>query len=548
MAGLKNGADFDAVVIGAGFSGMGMLWRLRDVMGLSVQVYEAGSGVGGTWYWNRYPGARCDSESYIYCFSFSKELLQDWTWSGKYPEQPEILSYLNHVADRFDLRRNIQFDTRVTSAVFQEDSNLWEITTSNGDRVTAQYLITGIGCISTGNIPRIKGLESFQGAWYHTGNWPHDPVDFPGKRVAVIGTGSSGVQSIPVIAQQASSLTVFQRTPQFTVPARHRASDRRFIEEEVKPNYAAILEKARWSHGGGHLDPVEHSALDYTEAERNKLYEEQWAKGGFDFIGGSFADLMTNKAANDTAADFIRAKIRETVNDPETCQKLLPHDHPFGAKRALLDTNYFETYNRNNVHLVDLRRSPIQEITPAGIRTSEQDFEFDVIVFATGFDAMTGTFLKMDIRGRNGLTLREKWAEGPKTYLGLQVAGFPNMFMITGPGSPSVLSNMPVSIEQHIDFIADFIAWMRERAVETAEADPQAEESWVAHVNEVADTTLFVLANSWYLGANIPGKPRVFMPYPGGVGTYRQKCNQIARQNYKGFILSPAAANLKAAG
>ena len=474
------------------------------------------------------------------------ELLQDWSWSGKYPEQPEILSYLNHVADRFDLRRNIQFDTRVASATFREETNLWEIETDNGDRVTARYLITGIGCISTGNIPRIKGLESFQGAWYHTGAWPHDPVDFSGKRVAVIGTGSSGVQSIPVIARQASSLTVFQRTPQFTVPARHRASDRRFIEEEVKPNYEAILEKARWSHGGGHLDPVERSALDYTEAERNKLYEEQWVKGGFDFIGGSFADLMTNKAANDTAADFIRAKIRETVNDPETCRKLLPHDHPFGAKRALLDTNYFETYNRTTSISSTCGARPSRRSQPAGIRTSEQDFEFDVIVFATGFDAMTGTFLKMDIRGRNGLTLRQKWAEGPKTYLGLQVAGFPNMFMITGPGSPSVLSNMPVSIEQHIDFIADFIAWMRERGVATAEADPQAEESWVAHVNEVADTTLFVLANSWYLGANIPGKPRVFMPYPGGVGTYRQKCNQIARQNYKGFILSPAATSHQA--
>ena len=543
MASFRNGSDFDAVVIGAGFSGLGMLWRLRDVMGLSVQVYEAGSGVGGTWYWNRYPGARCDSESYIYCFSFSRDLLQEWSWSGKYPEQPEILSYLNHVADRFDLRRNIQFDTRVTSATFREETNLWEIATDNGDRVTARFLITGIGCISTGNVPRIKGLESFQGAWYHTGNWPHQPVDFSGKRVAVIGTGSSGVQSIPVIAGQARSLTVFQRTPQFTVPARHRTSDRRFIEEEVKPNYEAIFEKARWSHGGGPLDPVERSALDYTEAERNKLYEEQWAQGGFDFIGGSFADLMTNKAANDTAADFIRSKIRETVKDPETCRKLIPHDHPFGAKRALLDTNYFETYNRDNVHLVDIRRTPIQEITATGIRTSEQDFEFDVIVFATGFDAMTGTFLKMDIRGRNGLTLRQKWAEGPKTYLGLQVAGFPNMFMITGPGSPSVLSNMPVSIEQHIDFIADFIAWMRERGVATAEADPQAEESWVAHVNEVADTTLFVLANSWYLGANIPGKPRVFMPYPGGVGTYRKKCNQVAVRGYLGFILRPATTS-----
>ena len=548
MAGLKNGADFDAVVIGAGFSGLGMLRRLRDVMGLSVRVYETGGGVGGTWYWNRYPGARCDSESYIYCFTFSKELLQEWSWSGKYPEQPEILAYLEHVADRFDLRRNIRFDTRVTAATFLEDTNRWEIETDQGDRVTARYLITGIGCISTGNIPDIKGLESFRGAWYHTGAWPHDPVDFSGKRVAVIGTGSSGVQSIPVIARQANSLTVFQRTPQFTVPARHRAADRQFIEEEVKPNYQAILEKSRWSQGGGPRDPVERSALDYTEAERNKVYEEGWASGGYDFISGSFDDVMSDKAANDTAADFIRDKIRQIVKDPETCRKLLPHDHPFGAKRALLDTDYYATYNRENVQLVDLRRTPIREITPGGIRTSERDFQFDIIVFATGFDAMTGTFFKIDIRGRNGLPLRQKWAEGPKTYLGLQVAGFPNMFMITGPGSPSVLSNMPVSIEQHIDFIADFITWMRKHGIQTAEADPQAEEAWVAHVNQVADTTLYVLADSWYLGANIPGKPRVFMPYPGGVGPYRKKCNEIARRGYPGFVLRPAATTIAAVG
>ncbi len=543
MAGLRNGPDFDAVVIGAGFSGLGMLHRLRDVMGLSVQVYETGSGVGGTWYWNRYPGARCDSESYIYCFSFSKELLQDWTWSGKFPEQPEILAYLEHVADRFDLRRNIQFNTRVTAATFHEETNRWQIETDQGDRVTAQYLITGIGCISTGNVPHIEGLDSFQGDWYHTGAWPHDPVDFSGKRVAVIGTGSSGVQSIPVIARQAESLTVFQRTPQFTVPARHRAADRRFIEEEVKPNYQEILEKARWSQGGGPHDPVQRSALDYPEAERNRIYEDQWALGGYDFIARSFADVMTDKAANDTAADFIRGKIRQIVKDPETSRKLLPHDHPFGAKRALLDTNYYATYNRDNVHLVDLRSTPIRRITPTGIQTSERDFDFDIIVFATGFDAMTGTFFKIDIRGRNGLALRDRWAEGPKTYLGLKVAGFPNMFMITGPGSPSVLSNMPVSIEQHIDFIADFITWMRQRGIQTAEADSQAEEAWVAHVNEVADTTLYVLANSWYLGANIPGKPRVFMPYPGGVGPYRQKCNQIAHNGYPGFILTRPATS-----
>ncbi len=544
MASLKNGGDFDAVVIGAGFSGMGMLRRLRDDMGMSVQVYEAGSGVGGTWYWNRYPGARCDSESYTYCFTFSKELLQEWSWSGRYPEQPEILTYLNHVADRFDLRPNIQFDTKVASATFLEDRNLWEIKTDQGDRVTARHLITGIGCISTGNIPKIKGLDSFEGDWYHTGNWPHHPVDFSGKRVAVIGTGSSGVQSIPVIAEQAGHLTVFQRTPQYTVPARHGSIDRKFIEEEVKPKYDAIVEREKWTRGGAPVAPEAGSALALTEEERNRVYEKFWAVGGNDFIYGSFDDILGNKEANDTVAEFIRSKIRETVKDPETSQKLLPLDHPYGSKRALMDTNYFETYNRENVYLVDLRQTPIQEITAKGIRTSEEDFEFDVIVFATGFDAMTGTFMKIDIRGRDGMTLREKWAEGPKTYLGLQVSGFPNMFMITGPGSPSVLCNMPVCIEQHIEWVGDFIGWMREHNLETAEADPRAEEEWGAHVNEVANNTLFVYANSWYLGANIPGKPRVFMPYAGGVGTYRKRCDEIAENGYDGFVLGAGGYQL----
>ena len=537
MANSGTPPNFDAVVIGAGFAGLGMLRRLRDELGMSAQVYEAGGGVGGTWYWNRYPGARCDSESYIYCFSFSKELLQDWDWSGKYPEQPEILSYLNHVADRFDLRRNIQFNTRVTSARFLEDSNRWEIETDQGDCVTAQFLITGIGCISAGNVPDIKGLHSFQGEWYHTGSWPHEKVDFAGKRVAVIGTGSSGVQSIPVIAEQAGHLTVFQRTAQYTIPARHATVDRRFLEEEVKPNYAEILEKARWSHGGFPVDPSERSALEVTAEERLETYEAGWAGGGFGFLFGSFKDLTTDRRANDTVSEFIRSKIREMVKDPETVEKLLPTDHPFTSKRALIDTNYFDTYNRENVELVDIRHAPIQEITPKGIRTEDEEFEFDMIVFATGFDAMTGTFFKMDIRGRNDVALKDKWSEGPKTYLGLQVAGFPNMFMITGPGSPSVLSNMPVSIEQHIGWIGDFLQYMREHDIEAAEANADAEATWVSHVNEAAEPTMFMLANSWYLGANIPGKPRVFMPYAGGVGNYRKKCNEIAGSGYEGFIL-----------
>ena len=529
--------DFDAIVIGAGFAGLGMLWRLRELLGMSVQVYEAGDGVGGTWYWNRYPGARCDSESYVYCFSFSKELLQEWDWSGKYPEQPEILSYLNHVADRFDLRRNIQFSTRVNTARFVEEANLWQVKTDQGDLVTARFLITGIGCISAGNVPDIPGLDSFEGDWYHTGSWPHKGVDFAGKRVAVIGTGSSGVQSIPVIAKQAERLTVFQRTPQYTIPARHETVDRRFIEEEVKPNYDAILEKARWSQSGFPVEENERLALEATAEERLQTYEALWAEGGFRFLNASYKDIRTDVEANDTAADFVRSKIRQIVDDPETVSKLLPMDHPLGSKRALIDTNYYETYNRDNVELVDIRQSPIQEITPTGIRTEDGEFEFDLIVFATGFDAMTGSFLRMDIRGRNGLSLKDKWSGGPKTYLGLQVAGFPNMFTITGPGSPSVLSNMPVAIEQHIEWIADCIEYLRERGIETAEADLDAEDAWVSHVNEVAETTLFMLANSWYLGANIPGKPRVFMPYAGGLGTYREKCEEIAENGYEGFIL-----------
>ena len=537
MSDSENFPDYDAVVIGAGFAGLGMLRRLREEHGMSVQVYEAGAGVGGTWYWNRYPGARCDSESYMYCFSFSEELLQDWNWSGKYPEQPEILSYLNHVADRFDLRRNIQFNTRVKSARFQDDTGHWEVETDQGNLVTSQFLITGIGCISSGNVPSIKGLDSFQGEWYHTGSWPHEKVEFAGKRVAVIGTGSSGVQSIPVIAGQAEHLTVFQRTPQYTIPARHGTIDRKYLEEVVKPNYEEILEQARWSTGGFPMNRDERSALQVTAEERLEAYEAGWAEGGIRFLSTSFKDISTDRRANDTMAEFIRKKIREMVRDPETAEKLMPTDHPFGSKRPLIDTDYFETYNHDNVELVDIRHSPIKEITPNGIRTEDQDFEFDMIVFATGFDAMTGSYFKMDIRGKNGLSLKDKWSEGPKTYLGLQVAGFPNLFMITGPGSPSVLSNMPMSIEQHIDWIANFLQYIRKHNIKSVEAGVDAETAWVAHVNEVAEPTMYMLANSWYLGANIPGKPRVFMPYVGGLGNYRKKCNEVADTGYKGFIL-----------
>ena len=538
--------ELDAVVIGAGFAGMYMLHRLRDVLGMSARVFERGDGVGGTWYWNRYPGARCDSESYLYCFSFDKELLQEWEWSGKYPEQPEILRYLNHVADRFDLRRNIQLNTKITAAHYDDGAGRWIVESDQGDRVSAKYLITGIGCLSAGQVPDIKGLDTFEGDWYHTGSWPHEGVDFTGKRVGVIGTGSSGVQSIPVIARQAGQLYVFQRTPQYTIPARHHTVDKAFLDE-VKGRYDEIWAKAKTSAGGFPVDPVDRSALEVSEDERRAIYEAGWEEGGFNFFFKSFKDIALDRRANDTAAEFVRSKIRGIINDPEVAEKLMPTDYPFGAKRALIDTDYFETYNRDNVTLVDIRHAPIQEITPAGIRTEDEEFELDIIVFATGFDAMTGTFNRIDIRGKEGLPLKEKWAEGPKTYLGLSSAGFPNMFMITGPGSPSVLSNMPVSIEQHVEWIADTIDDMNERGLDLIEADPQAEADWVAHVNEIASMTMFPLADSWYLGANIPGKPRVFMPYSGGVGAYREKCDEVRANDYEGFVLGTTKGEFVAA-
>jgi cation diffusion facilitator CzcD-associated flavoprotein CzcO len=536
MAPLNNERHLDAVIIGAGFAGLYMNYSLRDRLGLTVQVYETADDVGGTWYWNRYPGARCDSESYLYCYSFDPDLLQEWEWSGKYPEQPEILRYINHVADRFDLRTNIDFNTRVTTAHFDESANRWVIETDQGERVTATFLITAIGCLSSGNVPDIAGLDTFTGDWYHTGSWPHEGVDFAGKTVGVIGTGSSGIQSIPVIAGQAEELFVFQRTPQYTIPARHHTVDKAFLDD-IKKDYEQILERARWSQGGTPVEPLERSALDVSDEERQEVYEKAWAQGGFAFFRGSFRDVATDRRANDTASEFIRSKIREIVTDPDVAEMLVPVDHPFSSKRPLIDTDYFETYNRDNVTLVDIRHSPIVAITPGGIETQDGAYELDIIVFATGFDAMTGGFDRIDIRGTGGRALKDKWAAGPLAYLGVASAGFPNLFMITGPGSPSVLTNMPVSIEQHVEWISDAVAYMDEHGLVQIEADATAEKDWVAHVNELAERTMFMLADSWYLGANIPGKPRVFMPYPGGIGNYRKKCDEVAEAGYEGFQL-----------
>ena len=528
---------FDALVIGAGFSGLYQLLCLRDRLGLSVRVLEAADGVGGTWYWNRYPGARCDSESHSYCYSFSAELMREWEWSERYPGPPEILRYLNHVAERFDLKRDIRFNTRVRSAHYDEQANLWRVSTDAGEALTAQFLITAVGCLSSANIPNIPGLDTFAGRWYHTGQWPHEGVDFSGKRVGLIGTGSTGIQAAPVIAETAAHLSVFQRTANYSVPARNAPLTPEF-KRYIKENTAEIR-RVMHSTLNGHPWPIsDRLALETSPGERQALYEKAWETGGLRFRA-TFRDLVTDKAANDTAAAFLRAKIREIVKDPATAAKLSDIDHPYAAKRPPIDTDYFETFNRENVALVDLRSEPIERITPRGIRTRNDEYPLDIIVFATGFDGMTGSLLRMDIRGRDGLSLANEWAAGPRNYLGLQVAGFPNLFMVTGPGSPSVLCNMPVAIEQHVEWITDCIAHMRTNGLKRIEPRDEAVDSWVAQVNTAANATLLPQAkHSWYLGANVPGKPRVFMPYAGGMAHYRKICADVAARDYEGFTLS----------
>jgi cation diffusion facilitator CzcD-associated flavoprotein CzcO len=530
---------YDAIIVGAGFSGLYQLHQLRDQLGLNVLVIEAGDDVGGTWYWNRYPGARCDSESHYYSYSFSKALQAEWRWSERYPEHGEIRRYLSHVADRFDLRKNIQLATRVTAARWDDAGNCWHIDTDKHGTLTAGFFITAVGCLSSANIPQIPGLNAFAGQWYHTGRWPHAGVDFTGKRVGLIGTGSTGIQAAPVIAEQAAQLTVFQRTANYSIPSRNRPLSAAEWQE-IQLNYDAIRDKGRASTNGHPFEVAEVSALDVTPEERTRRYEQAWETGGLRFRA-TFSDLLKNLDANATASDFIRAKIAGIVQDPATAAALTPTDHPFASKRPPIDTNYFETFNRGNVTLVDLKAAPIERIEAAGIRTTEKLYGLDIIVFATGFDALTGPLLALNISGADGHELRTDWAAGPRSYLGLQTPHYPNMFTITGPGSPSVLTNMPVAIEQHTQWITACIAHMRAQGLSRIETTEAEAEAWVAHVNEAAQATLLPLANSsWYLGANVPGKPRVFMPYAGGMAHYARLCDDVARDGYRGFTLSHA--------
>jgi cyclohexanone monooxygenase len=540
----RTHSDFDVVIVGAGFAGMYMLHRLRN-LGMSVRVIESAAGVGGTWYWNRYPGARCDVESMQYSYSFSPEIQHEWTWSELFASQPEILRYANFVADRLDLKRDIQFDTFVTSARFDDAAHRWTIATDRGETCSARFCVMATGCLSNARVPDFKGLDGFKGDTYHTGHWPHEGVDLSGKRVGVIGTGSSAIQAIPVMAEQARELIVFQRTPNFSIPSRNSPMTDHY-EQSWKTVYPEKRAAARVMRSGilYHINPK--SAVEVEAAERRREYEERWEAGGTAFMA-AFFDLVLDRRSNDTAADFVREKIRAIVQDPDTAELLAPKGYPIGTKRICVDTEYFATYNRPNVKLVDVRSTPITEITPDGLRTGDTEYALDVIVFATGFDAMTGALAKIDIRGVDGVALRDEWAAGPRTYLGLMSAGFPNLFMITGPGSPSVLSNMIVSIEQHVEWLTDCIAHLSARGLSRIEPTPEAQDNWVAHVNEVAHRTLYPHANSWYMGANVPGKPRVFMPYIGGVGVYRQTCADIAANGYEGFRLTPQRQETDAA-
>jgi cation diffusion facilitator CzcD-associated flavoprotein CzcO len=503
---------------------------------LSVHVLEAGRGIGGTWYHNRYPGARCDIESLDYSYSFDDGLQQEWSWSERYASQPEILRYINHVADRFDLRGNIQLDTKVTSAVFDEDSNEWTLSTDAGEVFEARFAVMATGVLSVPQIPSTKGLEDFRGEWYHSGDWPLEGVDVRGKRVGVIGTGSSGTQMIPILAEQADELLVFQRTPNFCMPAQNHPIKPE-VEQEWKATYPERRAFARQSGFGHNQVTNPKSGKEVTAEERLAELENRWDLGGL-YMMRAFKDILVDKEVNEEASEFVRGKIRSIVADAETAEALSPRHLPLGTKRLCSGTGYYETFNRDNVTLVNVKESAIERISATGVRTADADYDVDVLVFATGFDAMTGALNRLNPVGRGGLQLRDHWAAGPQTYLGLTVSGFPNMFIIAGPGSPSVFSNMVTSIEQHVEWIADAIEYLDSNGLKTIEASREAERGWVQHVNEVAEGTLYRESKAtWFYGANIPGKPVVFMPYVGGVGNYWKRITELARAGYSGFVL-----------
>jgi cyclohexanone monooxygenase len=523
----------DIIIVGAGFAGIYMLHCARQ-RGFRCVVVEAGSDVGGTWYWNRYPGARCDVQSLSYSYSFSEDLQQEWVWPDRYATQPDILRYARHVAERFDLRRDIRFDTRVMSARFQDAA--WRVEADTGDQLSARFLVMATGCLSVPKVPDVPGLDTFAGRVLHTADWPPEGVDFSGHDVGIIGTGSSAIQAIPHIARQARHLTVFQRTPNFSIPAWNGPIPLA-QQSEMKRGYPALRQKSRASYAGDFADEYVVSILELSPEEREAQFEKRWREGGFNYQY-AFADVMENAEANEFAAEFVRNKIRDIVRDPATAEALCPKTHPFGAKRLCVDSDYYETYNRANVTLVDIKADPLSTMTPRGLRTARANHEFDTLVLATGFDAMTGALNRIDIRGHNGASLRDCWHDGAKAYLGMAVAGFPNLFLINGPGSPSVLANMVLACEQHVEWISDLLSHAQKQGIAVIEADAAAQDDWARQVTESADRTLYPRAASWYLGANVPGKPRVFLPYVNGFSTYSRICDEIAAAGYRGFHLT----------
>lgn len=531
----QSDREFDAIVVGAGFAGLYMLHRLRQ-LGLRTVVLEAADDIGGTWYWNRYPGARCDVESLDYSFSFDDALQREWRWTEKFATQAEILRYLNHVADRFDLRKDVVCRSRVTSAIYDEQANAWTVQAEAGTRYSARFCIMAVGCLSVPTVPRFNGLDDFEGAVYHTGQWPHEPVNFEGQRVGVIGTGSSGIQVIPEVARQARKLLVFLRTPHYALPAHnHIITDEQF--ETYKSSFPERREAARHSRIGVSNFPMPtRSALEVSEQERQKTYRCGWNRGNTGYTR-VFTDLLTSEAANATASDFVRARIRERVKEPRIADLLTP-SYAIGAKRLCLETGYYEAFNRDNVSLVNVKEDPIVGFTKKGLRTQGAEHELDALVLATGYDAVTGALLSMDIRNGQGEPLAQKWKEGPRTYLGLLTAGYPNLFLITGPGSPSILCNVVAAIEQHVEWIADCLASMKAAGQRRIDADATAEGEWARQVDATAAGTLLYSGNSWYLGANVEGKPRVFMPYAGGLAQYRSICDDVVRRGYEGFVLA----------
>jgi cyclohexanone monooxygenase len=530
-------ASYDVVVVGAGFAGLYSLHRFRS-LGLKVRVFEAGKDIGGTWFWNRYPGARCDIESVQYSYSFSEEIQQEWSWSEHYASQPEILRYINFVADRLKLRSDIQLDTRVTAAAFDERSNHWLVSTEHGEPVRTRFLVMATGCLSIPLDADFPGLQDFSGQVYRTSDWPHQGVDLKNKRVALIGTGSSGIQIAPHLAAGAEHLTVFQRTPHYSIPAHNRPLDPEY-ERGWKENYKERRKAARLTRNFTLNDAGDRSGLEFTREEREREFARRWnVTGGIGYIY-AFPDVTMNDEVNRQASDYVRSRIAAIVENPATAAILTPQDYGIGGKRICVHTNYYETFNRNNVKLVDIRKDPIVKFTSRGLQTRSAECAFDILVLAIGFDAMTGALTRANITGRNGASLKDHWNDGPRTYLGLSISGFPNLFIITGPGSPSVFANMVTSIEQHVDWIAGCIATMQRDHRVTVEATPQAEQEWFSHVNEVGGRTILARAgNSWYVGANVGGKPRVVMPYMGGAATYAEKIEAVARENYTGFAFA----------